>query len=220
MSFEYLALVREAVLPSAQKVLLYALGSRANADGRSWPSVDRLCRDTGVSRRAVQTHLGILITLCAVERTTHAGRASEYRLNVAVLRALADKKPPADEPVGSGQLADKGCMPCAPPAHVMRTPAHSMRPTSASDAPEVKEEVKLNNQKQAPQEAGPVHNAGASPNLPWWRSRSAVMLMGASLEVFAAPGEPYAQYKDRVYRTWRERLSRARSSGANSANQN
>ena len=37
------------------------------------------------------------------------------------------------------------------------------------------------------------------------------MLMGAELELVAAPGEPYSQYKDRVYRAWRDRLYQARS---------
>ena len=61
MGFEHIAFVREAALAPVQKLVLYALASRADSRGRCWPSIERLCRDTGLSRRAVQIHLGVLV---------------------------------------------------------------------------------------------------------------------------------------------------------------
>jgi hypothetical protein len=209
VGFEHIALVREAALAPVQKLLLYALASRADSGGRCWPSVDRLCRDTGLSRRAVQTHLGLLIARRVIERMTHVGRSSEYRLHCAALRALGAKKQPTNEAWDGGQVAGAERMPCAPLAHVVRPRAHEMRPRSAPPAPEVKEEAPWNNQKLGDQTPTPVDNI--EPNAPWWRSRPSVMLMAAQLGISAAPGEPYSRYKDRVYHAWRANLYQARN---------
>jgi hypothetical protein len=209
VGFEHIALVREARLAPVQKLLLYALASRVDSGGRCWPSVDRLCRDTGLSRRAVQMHLGLLIARRVIERITHAGRSSEYRLHCAPLRALGAQKQPTNEAWDGGQVAGAERMPCASPAHVVRPRAHDMRPGSAPPAPELKEEVPSNNQELADSAPAPVNNVDAKA--PWWRSRPSVMLMGTQLGVATAPGESYSRYKDRVYQAWRADLYQARN---------
>ena len=103
----------------------------------------------------------------------------------------------------------EGRMPCAPPAHVVRTPAHPVLPGGACHAPEVKEEVSLNNKKLLDGASGAVDKIDAGT--PWWRSRPSVMLMGVELGISAVPGEPYSRYKDRVYQAWRARLYQSRN---------
>ena len=209
MGFELIALVREAALAPVQKLLLYALASRADSGGRCWPSVDRLCRDTGLSRRAVQMHLGLLIARGVIARSAHAGRRSEYRLDGAILHALKGEKHAKDEASDGGQVAGEECTPCAPPAHVMHPAAHAMHLGSADGAPEVKEEVPSNTQKLPGNAPAAVDNGEASA--PWWRSRPSVILMGTQLGITAVPGEPYSRYKDRVYQAWRANLYQARN---------
>lgn len=50
----------EGVKPTAKLVLL-ALAVRCNPEGRAWPSVKRICVDTGLSERAVQYALRSLV---------------------------------------------------------------------------------------------------------------------------------------------------------------
>jgi len=106
-------------------------------------------------------------------------------------------------------------MPCAPPAHQVRTPAHPVHSSCAPAAPEVKDEVPLNNQKQAGSDVASVDNGDAASGPPWWRSKATVMLMGVELGLTAAPGERYAEYKARVYQAWRARRQAATGRPAN-----
>lgn len=202
MALELIALVRDVDFPSLQKLLLYALASRADHAGRCWPSVRRLCQDTGLSRRAVQIHLGLLTDRRALVREGRRGRSNIYRLtlhNVASAGKISADRRDATNP---GQPQSEVRMACARPAHDVRTPAHPMRVPCASHAPEVEEEVPTEVQQKPGNATVTVDNWPPPRKAPWWRSRDAVMQKGLELGLPPYPGEMYPAYKDRVYRAW------------------
>lgn len=212
MALGHIECVRDLRAPATVKILLYALASRADQHGYCWPSIGRLCIDTGLARRTVQTQLGRLVARGAVEREVRSGRASLLHLKLDALRNHpwldGDAKPPAS----GGEPATKGRTSCAPPAQPMRPPAHLVRPTRARGAPEVKGEVTRKSQGRSAAAGAtvdkPLPRSRDSPE-PWWRSSAGVMLMGLELGLPARPGEDYPQYKDRVFREWRARAKAA-----------
>lgn len=196
MALELIARVRDLKLAPPQKLLLFALASRADQAGRCWPSVSRVCRDTGLSRRAVQIHLKHLTTRGVVVREDRHGRSNVYRLR---FDSLCDT---SSAPLVQGNAGPRpprgGRTSCAPPAHDVRTPAHGIRTPGVPHAPEVPREVPLRRQRKPSGEHPPVDNRlGCEP---WWRSRHAVMQRGKELGLTPRPGETYSVYKDRVYR--------------------
>jgi Helix-turn-helix domain len=196
VALELIARVRDLTLAPPQKLLLFALASRANRADRCWPSVARVCRDTGLSRRAVQIHLGHLATRGLVVRDGRYGRSNIYRLT---LDGFGDASSgPSEQGIAERRQTALERMPCAPQAHEMRTPAHGVPPPGALGAPEVPREVSLRKQRKPSGEQAPVDNPHASE--PWWRSRPAVMQRGKELGLAPRPGEAYGVYKDRVYR--------------------
>jgi hypothetical protein len=131
MTWEHVCLVRELELAPLQKLVLFALASRANAAGDAWPSIQRLRRDTGLSRRAVQIHLGRLVALGAISRDSHRGRSNQLRLTLERLSASRG--------LGEVESVDKLSQgahvvrpPCAPHAQPLRIscapPAHAVHP--------------------------------------------------------------------------------------------
>ena len=202
MALEHIARVRDLELLPLQKLLLYALASRANHAGRCWPSISRVCRDTGLSRRTVQIHLGHLTTSGALVREGRRGRSNVYRLTLDSL-ARGSLPGPSREDVAAPAPSLKERIACAPPAHDLRTPAHRMPDPSARHAPEVPREVSLREQWKPSIVETAVDNSVGS--IPWWRSRPAVMQRGEELGLSPRPGETYPVYKDRVYRASLER---------------
>lgn len=197
MALEHVARVRDVAVPPLQKLLLFALASRADHAGRCWPSVHRICRDTGLSRRAVQAHLSHLALRGALVREGRRGRSNVYRLTLEGL--TIDDAEAVEQP----ELADNGPRhmrtSCAPPAHHMHPPAHVMRGSCARRAPEAKGEAPDKDQCKPVSAALPVDKHSVGRTLPWWRSRPAVMQMGVDLGLPPRPGETYSAYKDRVY---------------------
>jgi hypothetical protein len=53
-------------------------------------------------------------------------------------------------------------------------------------------------------------NASRPADPPWWSSKAGVILQGVELGVSAHPGEDYRHYKDRLFKIWSERRSKAR----------
>lgn len=123
MALEDLALVRDVDVPPLQKLLLYALASRANHASRCWPSVRRLCQDTGLSRRAVQIHLSLLTDRRALVREGRRGRSNVYRLTLRNIVDTDKGSDAADDVASGGQPHFEVRMSCAPPAHDVRTGA-------------------------------------------------------------------------------------------------
>ena len=200
MALELIALVRDVDVPSLQKLLLYALASRADHAGRCWPSVSRLCQDTGLSRRAVQIHLGLLTDRRALVREGRRGRSNIYRLTLRHITNVGKISADRHDAAYAGQPQSEVRMACTLPAHDVRTPAHPMRIPCASHAPEVEKEVPTKGQQKPGAITVPVDNRPFPRRAPWWRSRDTVMQKGMELGLPPNPGETYSAYKDRVYR--------------------
>lgn len=83
MSFDHLGVIAELELPSAQKLVLYALGNKAcRRCGHAWPGMSYLTKKTGLSDRTITTALreltySKLITVHAYSRGGR-GRVTEY----------------------------------------------------------------------------------------------------------------------------------------------
>jgi DNA-binding transcriptional regulator YhcF (GntR family) len=57
MSFQAIAWAFKQPAKTAEKFLLIAVANYADERGHAWPSVERLCADTGMSRATVQRSL-------------------------------------------------------------------------------------------------------------------------------------------------------------------
>ena len=51
MAWEHINLVRQVPLQYVAKLILFALASRVDDEGKCWPSIDTICRDTGLKHR-------------------------------------------------------------------------------------------------------------------------------------------------------------------------
>jgi DNA-binding transcriptional MocR family regulator len=208
VAWKHIELVRDLALQPTSKLILFALATRADDEGRCWPSIRKLCQDTGLARRTVQLHLGQLATSGAVVREARSGRANGLRLELHVLKHVAESRPEAQEGPPGGQLADEGCIPSTPPAQLMHSPAQDMHPTCAGGAPEVKREEPLKTEEKVRAIVTPVDirpNGSRTSTSPWWQSQASVMRQGEDLGVPPNPGEDYRHYKDRLFRIWSER---------------
>lgn len=74
----------ELAMPSTQKLVAICLSYHADEDGLCWPSVSTICRETGLSERAVQGALAWLETHKAMRRDLRKGRSTHYHLTPAV----------------------------------------------------------------------------------------------------------------------------------------
>jgi hypothetical protein len=61
-------------MSTSQKIVLMALSLRAGNDGRAWPSIARLCADTGLSDRAARYALHALADAGHLVMHRHPGR--------------------------------------------------------------------------------------------------------------------------------------------------
>ena len=227
MAWHHVLRVRELQLASVAKLILYALASRADRHGYCWPSVRRICADTGLHRRAIQVHLARLTTAGWLIREQRNGQSNTFRLaferseerpnNVqefaptsAAGLAITDTQ---DEVAGVIHTEPKALTKAqaeartsrAPPAHEVRAPAHDMRTPCARGALEEEREELLDHQKKSAR-GRPVVDKPAGINAAnrtaWWHSEAAVMAQGIRLGVTPAAGEDYRTYKDRVYKAW------------------
>lgn len=92
----------EGVKPTAKLVLL-ALAIRANTEGRAWPSVKRICMDTGLSERAVQTALQSLVKDKFITMDGRSGHTSMLTIKGAV-----DNSDPRISCTPEGCISDGG----------------------------------------------------------------------------------------------------------------
>jgi Helix-turn-helix domain len=115
-------------IPPTRKLVLLALARRAGDEGRAWPSIPRLCRDTGLSDRAVRYALKALAEteLLTVHRAP--GRGLSMHLGAA-LGAVENHPGPAP---GAG-----------PPRHDMPRPRHLSAKTAAPGADRSNKEDEL-----------------------------------------------------------------------------
>jgi hypothetical protein len=201
VAWQHVALVRELRVPAVSKLLLYALASRADNSDRCWPSVRRLCVDTGLSRRAVQLHIARLIDSGMLVREQRAGRSNRFRIVLNELTALHSKGVNgATTPRNNAQSRTASAYPDA---------ARPLpRPRSFSRMPHV---IERSRDKDVYPQKGDVltsrfaskATAGGSAT-PWWRTTVGVMQKGAELGLSPNPGEPFRTYKDRVFTSWED----------------
>jgi DNA-binding transcriptional MocR family regulator len=118
VAWRHIELVRELALQPTSKLILFALASRANDEGRCWPSIRKVCQDTGLARRTVQLHVGRLTEQGAVMREVRIGRVSGLRLELQALRDVTSSTVHAQESPDCGQPVPEGRIRCIPPAHV------------------------------------------------------------------------------------------------------
>ena len=85
MAWEHINLVRQTPLQYIAKLILFALASRVDDEGKCWPSIDTICHDTGLKRRTTQLHLKGLVESGYVIRHERPGRAPLLRLNLRML---------------------------------------------------------------------------------------------------------------------------------------
>ena len=67
-------------ISTTQKIVLLSMADRAGEDHTCWPSLARLCADTGLSDRAVQKAMADLETLGFVRRLPACGKVNTYKL--------------------------------------------------------------------------------------------------------------------------------------------
>ena len=67
-------------ITTTQKILLLSMADRAGEDHTCWPSLARLCADTGLSDRAVQKAMTDLEALGLVRRLPACGKVNTYKL--------------------------------------------------------------------------------------------------------------------------------------------
>jgi hypothetical protein len=199
VTWQHVALVRELRVPAASKLLLYALASRADNSDRCWPSVRRICVDTGLSRRAIQLHLARLIAAGLVVRESRIGRSNRFQLVVTGASAANPNDVQSDSrTVLATQAVERTA--CAASAHEVHPPAHVVRTPYAPGALEVRSEEN----KNQPEEVAAVVPLGDKRGAvaPWWRNSGDVMRKGLELGLTPNPGEAYGAYKDRVFTVW------------------
>lgn len=67
-------------ITTTQKIVLLSMADRAGEDHTCWPSLARLCADTGLSDRAVQKAMRDLEGLGLVRRLPACGKVNTYKL--------------------------------------------------------------------------------------------------------------------------------------------
>ena len=120
----------ENVKPTAKLVLL-ALAVRCNTEGRAWPSVKRICMDTGLSDRAVRTALQALAKDGYITLDSRPGHTAMLTVN-----GSADPVENPDDP-GTSCRPDPGTS-AYDPGTRCRTPRHEV-PTEVVKEREKKE---------------------------------------------------------------------------------
>lgn len=70
MSFQAMAWAVKQQIPTHEKFTLIMLSNYADANGKCWPSIETLCRDTGLSRPSVKRALRRLVELELIKKIT------------------------------------------------------------------------------------------------------------------------------------------------------
>lgn len=89
MSFQAMTWAVKAKLPTGEKIVLLMMANYADADGKCWPSLTTLSRDTGLSKSTVQRAIKSLVKqgLVKTEARTYRGRtiSNVYKLKTKIL---------------------------------------------------------------------------------------------------------------------------------------
>jgi len=182
MAWEHINLVRQTPLQYIAKLILFALASRVDDEGKCWPSIDTICHDTGLKRRTTQLHLKGLVESGYVVRQERLGRTALLRLNLRMLAA------------GVSETV----------AHDVHTGVHAPPNSGAGHAPEVEIELPINRQGQKLSTIGHSPNSGTATTN-WWTTPAGIDAKGRELQVTAYPGEGYSAYKERLLAVEKQR---------------
>jgi Helix-turn-helix domain len=179
---ELWALLEVEVKPTAKLVLL-ALAVRAGSEGRAWPTVTRLCADTGLSDRAVRYALDSLVAAGHIVLEHRPGRASVVTVTPA---PRADPTPARRAPTPAPRADPTPAPRADPPRHDVHPPRHLVPKTPAPRAPRSKKELEkevatTGSTALRPAVAGNGNGDGAA----------AVVHNGP------APGESWGEYRER-----------------------
>lgn len=137
MSFYLAGAAWRAKVAPTTKLVLLCLADTANDDGECWPSIQTICKKTGLSRRAVINHIETLCKegfLTKTRRTKDNGEQTSNLLKIVCMN-----------PVGSEQDAPGGGAPRAP-GSAPNAPGgvHHVHRGGAPRAPEpIKEPISL-----------------------------------------------------------------------------
>ena len=204
MAWQHIHLVRELDLPHVEKIVLFALASRVDESGECWPSVATLRKDTGLAQRTVQYRLRSLVAHGLVSCEERRGATTVLRLHLC--------EPCASAPQSGVQVGDDK-------AHTMHLPVHDVHAIGASAAPEVTKELPLNrHEEQRAEKLSTTHaskaggnqteSGSASSPTSWWTTHAGIDQKGRELQVPPRPGEPYPEYKQRLFAEIQQRRRR------------
>ena len=112
MAWEHITLVRQVPLQYIAKLILFALASRVDDEGKCWPSIDTICHDTGLKHRTTQIHLKSLVENGYVIRQERPGRTALLWINMRMLATGVSGTPPHDLHTGSACAARIRCRTC------------------------------------------------------------------------------------------------------------
>ena len=194
MTWQHIHLIRDLELPALQKLVLFALASRADEAGDCWPSIQRLRTDTGLAHRTVQYHLNTLVRRGLVIRDERRGCSALLRLQLCATRGGAPRTGVHDHAQGMQDTAP---------------PLQDVHATPATGASEVKQELPMNPQEDARANTLSTTHAGdvqkhvskdqnRSAMEPWWHTHAGIDRKGRALGIPPRPGEPYDEYKGRL----------------------
>jgi hypothetical protein len=204
MAWQHIHLVRELDLPHIEKLVLFALASRIDDNGECWPSLATLRKDTGLAQRTVQYRLRSLVARGLVSCEERRGATTILRLHLC-------------EPCASAVHA--GVQDANEKSHTMHPPMHDVHVTRAPAAPEVKKELPLNRHEErrgeklsttpaSNAEGSQVESGNASSPVPWWTTHAGIDQKGRELQVPPRAGEPYPEYKQRLFAALQQRRNR------------
>jgi hypothetical protein len=182
MAWEHITLVRQVPIQYIAKLILFALASRVDDEGKCWPSIDTICHDTGLKHRTTQLHLKSLVANGYVRRQERPGRTALLWINMRMLATGVSGTPP----------------------HNLHTAVHALQEPGAGRAPEVEIEQPINRQLQKLSTNGNPTARNSAPKT-WWATPAGIDAKGRELQVLARPGEGYAAYKDRLFAVERQR---------------
>ena len=204
MAWQHIRLVRELDLPHVEKLVLFALASRVDESGECWPSLGTLRKDTGLAQRTVQYRLRSLVARGLVSCEERRGATTVLRLHLC--------EPCASAPPSGVQDADEK-------VRAVHPPVQHVHATRAPGAPEVKKELPLNRHEEKcadklstthanNAERSQTESGNASSLAPWWTTQAGIDQKGRELQVPPRPGEPYPEYKHRIFAVLQQRRSR------------
>ncbi|NVO04589.1 MAG: helix-turn-helix domain-containing protein [Rhodoferax sp.] len=125
INFDMVKSVLSSTLVGPDRWVAVAIASHANGSGDCSPSVSRIAYVAGLSDRAVQKHIAVLVDLGLIERNSLPGRPTRYTLILENLPTFGGQSypQPANEvhPIGSKSYSQ---------------PTHAVHHTPAPEAPD------------------------------------------------------------------------------------